>query len=279
MEVNKSFLMALLKALLQHKIKVPSKGLWKKAYDNYNIGTQDLSKSRVNYFITSQDRSKIKDLLIANGIDPENDTPESLNKESRTESSKKRTNEKLISKKVKEDYISIRITGLNNTEDLSFTGMPYYKALEMEFDYILVIENFETFIYVDVTLLPLPQDVGRVAVIYRGDKDSSPRGLTQFLNNWNNKSKVYYWGDFDPIGISIAISKEKYDAIILPFIDSKDMSEYSKIDVYYRHESYMPKLEKNIVLSSFIEKMKNEKLAITQELLMSHDFPLVLLEL
>jgi hypothetical protein len=276
MQISKVILTNLLKALTDHKVRVSARGTWKNIHDQYNIGTLDLSKSKANYYITSSDRIKITELLKASGINPAIDTVESLKNKTRTEISAQMVYEKSFAKNIKQDYITLRIIGEGSTQDGDFRGMTFKKAFQIDFDYILVIENFETFIDADISLLPLPQKYSQVAIIYRGDKESSPRGLTQFLDSLKNKSKVYYWGDFDPIGISIAMSKEKYNAIILPVIGEENLSKYSKTDTYYKHDSYIPRLEKIIVISSFIEKMKNEQLAITQELMMSLKLPLLL---
>lgn len=278
MGASKAVLLNLLTTLKEHKVKVPARGTWNKIHQEYNIGTVDVAKSKAFFYITDADKAKIKALLKANGIDPVKDTVESLKNQSRTEASEKRVDEKFISKKVKTDYVNVRFFGDNSTLPKCFIGMPYTELVKMNLDTVLLIENFETFVQAEPGNLPLLGNPKNIAFIYRGDKEASPKGVTQFLQNWT-KSKIFYWGDFDAIGLSIAVSKEKYDAIILPIIDAGSLSNHSKIEVYNEHSSYMPRLAENTLLKPFIDKMEKERLAITQERMMAKELPLMLLAL
>lgn len=275
MGASKTVILKLLTTLHEHKIKVPSKGTWKKIHEAYNIGTLDLSRSRGSYFITDVDKQKIKQLLIANGVNPAKDTVESLKNESRTESAKRRNDEKSLSKAVKSDYVNVRFFGDNATLPKCFIGMPYYEVVKLNLDAVVVIENFDTFVLAVPENLPLPMKPKNTAFIYRGDNEASPKGLTQFLKAWD--SKVLYWGDFDPAGLAFATTKEKYDAIILPVIDKTSLEEHSDIKAYYKQESFMPRLAKNPMLKPFIEVMKEQRLAVMQEKMMAMELPLMLL--
>lgn len=84
------------------------------------------------------------------------------------------------------------------------------------FDVLLVVENLDCFYQLDRFALPTT-DFNSPLIIYRGDRMYS-KGSSTLKKAWRGTRKpAYYFGDFDPKGVSIALH-EGYQAMLLPSI-------------------------------------------------------------
>lgn len=93
----------------------------------------------------------------------------------------------------------------------------------IEHDAIIICENFTPMYY----LHRLKQNpiFAHALVIYRGDSQNGKRAdeVKRFINKHQSNLPIYYFGDFDPEGFSIAKSFQ-VDGVILP-----DISQFSAL--------------------------------------------------
>ncbi|NLU17678.1 MAG: hypothetical protein GXW94_18260 [Serratia liquefaciens] len=82
------------------------------------------------------------------------------------------------------------------------------------FDVLLVVENLDCFYQLNKFVLPT-DDFHSPLIIYRGDKIYG-KGSSTLKKSWRETGKpAYYFGDFDPKGVSIALH-EGFQAMLLP---------------------------------------------------------------
>lgn len=82
------------------------------------------------------------------------------------------------------------------------------------FDALFVVENLDCFYQLDRFALPTA-DFNSPLIVYRGDRMYS-KGSSTLKKAWRETGKpAYYFGDFDPKGVSIALH-EGYQAMLLP---------------------------------------------------------------
>ncbi|GLR62874.1 DUF7281 domain-containing protein [Marinospirillum insulare] len=85
-----------------------------------------------------------------------------------------------------------------------------------KFTRLLVVENLDCFYELEkFAVTETPEQL----VVYRGDKTSS-QGSKALRKAWLAANKpAYYFGDFDPAGVKIALAGKTYQSMLLPKLD------------------------------------------------------------
>jgi hypothetical protein len=258
---------------------VSAKGVWLQIHLEYNIGVRQGNQIQLD----SQSRISIA-LLVKKqtDLDPRKDNYSELKDKSRTEVSKLTRHEKFISRPPREAFVQVRIL---NDEYCSpgYLGMVVTDVIELEMNYILSIENFDTFANIqrgDLDCLNLLA-TDKLVVVFAGDSIASPKAIKLLRDNI--KISWTHFGDYDPAGILIAISRLKSNQIILPAIHARtQLTTISNLSIFDKQCSQLAsinQLKSDKTVIEHISFIANNKVAVMQEQLIAHKIPLVLISL
>jgi hypothetical protein len=164
-----------------------------------------------------------------------------------------------------------------------YLGMVVTDVIELEMNYILSIENFDTFANIqrgDLDCLNLLA-TDKLVVVFAGDSIASPKAIKLLRDNI--KISWTHFGDYDPAGILIAISRLKSNQIILPAIHARtQLTTISNLSIFDKQCSQLAsinQLKSDKTVIEHISFIANNKVAVMQEQLIAHKIPLVLISL
>ena len=182
-----------------------------------------------SYFcMTPVQKQTIRSLLVSIGVDPET-KPDAWSGLTRTEALKLGNNEKFAQEPVKIRRVAVK--SLRPTMPITLNGhsvylparchveVDYAEIGEMSWhDWIIVVENWESFNAIDVAADKLSFPGQNPLVVWRGDKDSVRsndmlamiRGMTQ---------PVAAFVDYDPSGMVIARALPRLAHVVAPPLD------------------------------------------------------------
>lgn len=95
----------------------------------------------------------------------------------------------------------------------SYQVVPIDVACEIDCDVIMVVENLETFRWLD-RYRWLGRSDHKVLVVYRGDASTSVGDAMRLVNT--RSEPVWWFGDFDPAGLGLASQAPRLERILLP---------------------------------------------------------------
>ncbi len=155
--------------------------------------------------------------------------------------------------------------------------------LALEADYyqnIIIVENgaiIERWWSI-VALLPEELRTGTLFV-YRGHGDEQKRLLQRLAQLQDERTKIYFFGDFDPSGIYIALTSiarripSMPFGIIAPSSPEELSQKMSKPDVFLRQGKHLSSLESKVSLAppvqTLVKRLRVQGLAVTQETLIA----------
>ena len=111
----------------------------------------------------------------------------------------------------------------------------------IEHDAIIICENFTPMYYLHQ--LKNNPVFEHALVVYRGDSQNGKRAdeVNHFIDNYKSELPLYYFGDFDPEGFSIAKSFQ-VDGIILPDISQFSVLANVELQKYAGKNKFFPQL-------------------------------------
>jgi len=203
-------------AIRNQSVRVKATPAWLKLSQEYGIG--DVRGSHILF--SRQDYKLWRQILVADcGYDP---SQTSLGG-NRTETATYTANEKWSTQSELAKRASVTalggdlITRMGRCEIIP--EMEYRVDITAlnpaDYDALLVLENYEAFLFVHQFQLP---DIGHVLAIYRGH-DISARAVMMLLNRVGN-TPVIGFTDPDPAGLAIVNDNQFFTHAIIPAIDS-----------------------------------------------------------
>lgn len=187
---------------------------------DYGIG----SRQRQRIAFTPADKDRIRALLNAANV-PLDADPAAFKSMTRTEALRWGDNEKLARRAVRQNRIALK--GLYPDQKLYISNDPIrlppgahldcdwtQLRLNGHHDWVIVIENWETFLWADRYLNRLDFPGASPLVAWRGDPTLSMRCLLDWLET--HKLPVAAFVDFDPKGLIIANALPRLQHVVAP---------------------------------------------------------------
>lgn len=243
--------------------RVSHSGIMKTLFDEFSIGVK---KGRELHL----DRGDIKKIREICQKQLGFDIFKEVMPESRVETAKLIPNEKLATKSVKADFISVYSTDGSlfiNKESFpvpsgGFITIPFESIESVEHDSILLVENFEAFIGVGDSLV----DAGGAMIVYRGD--NSGKVLSDDFKVKFPDKQLAGWFDYDPAGISLAKSCG-CDAVFIPDVDEGTFNLYGRKTLYENQERYIDGIE-GFLSEEALLPLRRAQAGFTQEAMIAH---------
>lgn len=254
---------------------VANKGVWLKFHKEYGIG----SISGKNLLLTATERSTIADIVKKQtDLDPRIDDYEKLSNMDRIEKSKITRFEKLMSLPPREKFLEVRMLSCD-AYPVGFQGMLVEQLCSLEPECIISVENFDVFVNLQRKHLDCIKNIyqGTYYIVYVGDNIASPKAVKALREKtdtiWIN------FGDFDPSGIHIGVTRLKSDYLVLPSLEHKEillkLNNPEKHSNQHVHANIVNAYESK-TLKDYLTFIEKHHIAIMQEQLISHDFILCL---
>lgn len=267
---------AINEVLINAKQSVPAKGIWLELHSEYNIGKREGESINLNAKSRIHIANIVKELI---GLDPRVDHYHELTQMSRTQISKRTRKEKFISLPPREAFVEVRILNQDDC-DAGYQGMIVKDALAIEKKCIISVENFDTFANIQKSNLECVSDIAgdTLFIVFAGDNIANPKAV-QELKQKSDALWVHY-GDYDPAGIHISLVRLKADRLIVPSLKAKQsLLEMSNPELFAQQSvqlhHVLPFTQHGI--AEHIAFMKDNRVAVIQEQLTSHQIPLTLL--
>jgi|TARA_B110000211_G_C14093145_1_gene560689 hypothetical protein len=256
---------------------VPKNGVWLKFHKEYGLGVI----SGKNLLLTATERYTIAEIVKKQtDLDPRIDDYKVLSTMGRIDKSKLTRYEKLMSLPPREKFLEVRMLSCD-TYPVGFQGMLVDQLCSLEPECIVSVENFDVFVNLQRKHLDCIKEIyeGVYYIVYVGDNIASPKAVKALREKtdaiWIN------FGDFDPSGIHIGVTRLKSDYLLLPSLEYKE--NLVKLNNPEKHSSQH--VHSNIVnsyecktLRSYITFIEKHHIAIMQEQLISHDLILSLVK-
>jgi len=269
------------RAVKMAKPMVKQSALWTFLNTEYGIGTLD--KNKLN--LTHTDYQHIRELVKnENKLDLLEPLPEG----SRIEIAKKTGDEKLNAEAPGRHHLL-----LNSPSGKLFINgqiIPLMKGASYRVDWreinkisfpksIIVVENLQAFDYIQSFILP--ELLLDSMVVYRGHNISS-KAVIEFLQATAENTQIIAFCDYDPKGFEIALTTTKVNHILLPELKHAfkgGNGTRSRFDQQYTSITHFSNQSLATHLIPYWDALMEQKLCISQELVLANSKRLVLLAL
>ncbi|MFW5443420.1 MAG: hypothetical protein ACKE51_03820 [Methylococcaceae bacterium] len=144
---------------------------------------------------------------------------------------------------------------------------------------IVVVENLQAFDYVQSFILP--ECLLESVVVYRGHNISS-KAVIDFLQAAPENTQIIAFCDYDPKGFEIALTTTKVSHILLPELGQAFNGAYgtrSRFEQQYAAQTYVSNILIAGKLESYWKALIDQKLCVSQELVLAASKEMVLLAL
>lgn len=277
--MNKKHYTAIRTLLIKKTAKVKRSAVWHEIVSETGIGV----RQGANYAFTDEDKEGLrKHILRKLGLDPLFDELET----DRLTQSEKATNEKLARGTVFGQSLILAatgqatlplITGEFSLPPFAFLGVPA-SAIDISGlaeRHLVIIENGS--LMTEPQRLDLPSPWDNAVLIYRGHGDDA-KALKQIMAT-HPQDRLALFYDFDPAGMDMALTVGR-GALIVPQMWSEltERCEPNKRDSFYEQAKQLVRahnLTKTPELNNMLSHMEKEKLAVTQEALVSNGIKLM----
>lgn len=153
------------------------------------------------------------------------------------------------------------------------------------YQHIIIIENGAAIEWWWNIVPLLPTDLRtNTLFVYRGHGNEQKRLLKTLAKLSSHSTRFYFFGDYDPSGINIAVTSimqrlpNKTFSIIAPADQSALTERMNKYDVFLKQLRDLKRVRKRTDLSAstldLLSHLERKQLAITQETLMAQGVPL-----
>lgn len=259
--------------------RVPARGIWLEFHREYGVG----KRSGKELLITPQERITIAEhVKNLTDLDPRVDDYEKLSNMDRIQKSKITRFEKLMSLPPRETFLEVRILPRQTSTPAGFQGMLVDQFISLEASCIISVENFSVFANLQKENLECLSGTfnGDYHVVYVGDNVASPKAVKSLRElstvPWIN------FGDFDPSGIHIGVTRLKADFLILPLLEQQHtilmkLNNSKKYEDQYIHANLIASYQ-DTSIKKHIDFILDKHIAIMQEQLISHSVSLDLVQ-
>ena len=266
------------------KVKLTSN--WRAIYRQLEVGSLNPSETHL-CFITADFERLRQGVLALMGLDliALDFNVDRLTMASHTH------NEKLASIRPEDEYVLVKLLCcLPNPLPISPSSAlrmrvdeVFQWSVDLNISTIMVVENLDVFDAIAKANLPL--SLQRILVVYRGSGQHSPVALKTLLQHLADKLPVAAFCDFDPAGLQIALTLPGVTHLLLPSMESQalmstrsDRLNVSAADDFDKQAAQRQFLEEVELgeLTAYWIWMKNSRLSIKQQHLLTHDVELVL---
>lgn len=264
-------------ALRKRLVSVKATKTWLNLHSELSIG----ARSGDEIMLSQADRDSLRDFIISKiGIDPLHENIDG----DRIEMALRTSNEKLSDHSVFGNEIKVfrnerhikLMDGVATTPPGSYlTTSPDNIDLN-DVDAIVVVENGAPFR--DWSKAVMAPPLHESLAVYRGH-DENARSVMELLNKRRASIKVYAAVDFDPAGFRIALSLGA-DAILIPKNHKALLSErhLNKPEVFEKQNNRKSDAMIPAGWKEEWEWLHDNRIAITQEALLSRNWPLIILQ-
>lgn len=277
--MDKKHYTAIRKLLLKKSSKVKRSAVWQEIVSETGLGI----RQGANYAFTDDDKEGLrKHSRRKLGLDPLFDELET----DRLTQSEKAANEKLARGTVFGQSLILAatgqapiplITGELRLPSFAFLGVPVgtIDIPRLSERHLVIIENGS--LMTEPHRLDLPPPWNNAVLIYRGHGDDAKALKRIMATHPQDRLALFY--DFDPAGMDMALTVGG-GALIVPqmWIELTERCEPNKRDSFYEQAKQLVRaqnLTKTPELNNILAHMEKEKLAVTQEALVSNGIKLM----
>lgn len=227
--------------------------------------------------LTAADRQRISAYLReVEGIDPAT-PPDAWQERSRIEAAGIGRNEKLAGRRPRAGRIALRAPGGLRFGEGSlslparaFIDLPVDAATGLRHDAIVLIENFEAFIYFEEANAGLPCSTPLLA--FRGDGINTPDAMLEFLRL--TKLPVIAWPDFDPAGLLLSSGLPGLSGILAPAEPDECLARRGRSDLYLNQLGQLAALRLSGPSRLLEQAIRAQRKGIDQERMIAERIPL-----
>ena len=144
---------------------------------------------------------------------------------------------------------------------------------------IIVVENLQAFDFIQKTVLP--ESLQASVVVYRGHNISS-KAVIDFLQATPENTQIIAFCDYDPKGFEIALTTPKVSHILLPELEyafNGANGTRSRFDQQHAAITHFSNKPLPAHLQPYWDELMDQKLCVSQELILTSSKKLVLLSL